>query len=199
MSEQYFSNQPQSKSNPKTWSNKLRGHSFQFTSDIGVFSKNEIDFGSRLLIESFQVPAVAGVLVDLGCGYGPIGLSLAKDLSDRAVVLSDVNERALELAKENAKRNNIDNVFFYLSDRFEQIPDQTYAAVLTNPPIRAGKKTVHQIFHDSYHALVSNGELWVVIQKKQGAPSAVKKMQELFRSTEIVNKDKGYMIIRAVK
>lgn len=199
MSEQYFANKPQSKSDPKTWEYNLRGHSFQFTSDIGVFSKNEVDFGSRLLIESFNAPEIPGAIVDLGCGYGPVGLSIAKSFERRTVILSDVNERALNLARLNADNNGLDNVLFHLSDRFEQIPNQKIAAVLTNPPIRAGKTIVHQIFVDSHDRLEPGGELWVVIQKKQGAPSALKKIEELFQSVEIVAKSKGYVIIHAKK
>ncbi|MCZ0703486.1 16S rRNA (guanine1207-N2)-methyltransferase [Natronobacillus azotifigens] len=199
MSEQYFTNQPQSKSNPKTWNYDLRGHSFQFTSDIGVFSKNEVDFGSKTLIDTFEAPEIAGAIVDLGCGYGPIGLSIAKSFPNRHIIMSDVNERAIGLARENAKHNRIENVAFYLSDRFEQIPNQPCAAVLTNPPIRAGKKTVHQIFEDSYEFLEPEGELWVVIQKKQGAPSALKKIEALFSTVKIAKKQKGYEIIRATK
>ncbi|GGM35019.1 methyltransferase [Paraliobacillus quinghaiensis] len=199
MSEQYFVNQPQSKSDPKTWTFDLRGNSFQFTSDVGVFSKNEVDFGSRTLIDAFDLPGISGDIVDLGCGYGPVGISLAKAFPERQIVLSDINERAITLAKENAAKNNISNVSFYLSDRFESLPDHKYAAVLTNPPIRAGKQVVHQIFEDSFHALALGGELWVVIQKKQGAPSAFKKMDQLFSVVETVRKNKGYMVIRAKK
>jgi len=199
MSEQYFVNQPQSKSDPKTWMFDLRGNSFQFTSDVGVFSKNEVDFGSRTLIDAFDLPVISGDIVDLGCGYGPIGISLAKAFPERRMVLSDINERAIALAKENAAKNNVNNVLFYLSDRFQSLPDHKYAAVLTNPPIRAGKQVVHQIFEDSFNALAPGGELWVVIQKKQGAPSAFKKMEQLFSVVETVLKNKGYLIIRAKK
>ncbi|MFB1051365.1 class I SAM-dependent methyltransferase [Paraliobacillus sp. JSM ZJ581] len=199
MSEQYFVNKPQSKSNPKTWSYKLRGQTFQFVSDVGVFSKNEVDFGSRTLIDTFQLPSVPGDIIDLGCGYGPIGLTIAKTFPDRQVILSDINERALELAKGNAEKNQIKNVSFYLGDRLEAVPRRDYAAIVINPPIRAGKQTVYQMFEDSYEALSVNGELWIVIQKKQGAPSAIKKLNEQFRSVEIVKKNKGYFIIKAKK
>ncbi|WP_079708175.1 class I SAM-dependent methyltransferase [Paraliobacillus ryukyuensis] len=199
MSEQYFANQPQSKSNPKTWSFQLRGHSFQFTSDVGVFSKNEVDYGSRTLIDAFQLPAISGTIIDLGCGYGPIGLAIAKAFPDREVVLSDINERALALATENAQQNQVSNVSFYVSDRLEQVPTQGCAAILINPPIRAGKQVVHQMFEDSYAALPREGELWVVIQKKQGAPSTINKLNEMFENVETVTKNKGYFVIRAKK
>ncbi|CQR48533.1 Ribosomal RNA large subunit methyltransferase G [Paraliobacillus sp. PM-2] len=199
MSEQYFVNQPQSKSNPKTWTYELRGQTFQFTSDLGVFSKNEVDFGSKTLINAFQPPNIPGDIIDLGCGYGPIGLSIAKTFPERQVILSDINERALELAKGNAKQNQVKNVVFYIGDRLEAIPKRSYAAILINPPIRAGKQTVHQMFEESYDVLSVDGELWIVIQKKQGAPSAIKKLNEQFREVETVKKNKGYFIIKAKK
>ncbi|BAM46246.1 class I SAM-dependent methyltransferase [Amphibacillus xylanus] len=199
MSEQYFTQHPQSKSNPKTWTYELRNQVLTFTSDTGVFSKNTVDFGSKTLIESFILPEADGAIVDLGCGYGPIGLSIAKAFPDRQIVMGDINERAVELAKINMERNKLTNARVFLSDQFSQLPNETYAAVLTNPPIRVGKKVVHEMFEQAHQHLCSDGELWVVIQKKQGAPSAIKKMESLFRDVEVVCKEKGYFIIRAIK
>ena len=110
---------------------------------VGVL-ENEVDFGSRLLIEAFQVPDIKGDILDVGCGYGPIGLSLAKEFQDRKVHMVDVNERALELAKENAANNRIGNVHIFQSSVYENV-DGMYAAILSNPPIRAGKDIVHEI------------------------------------------------------
>lgn len=199
MSEQYFSQQPQSKSSPNTWKYKLREKEYAFTSDVGVFSKSEVDFGSRLLIESFNAPVISGDLLDLGCGYGPIGISLADNYQKRHIVMVDVNERALALSKQNAIRNHVGNTEIIKSDGFSNLGDRSFAAIITNPPIRAGKQTVHKMFEGSYSALLENGELWVVIQKKQGAPSAKLKLESLFGEVEIVVKKKGYYILRASK
>jgi 16S rRNA (guanine1207-N2)-methyltransferase len=198
MSEHYYSREQKVESNPKYWDFTLRNHRLKFKTDNGVFSKGEVDFGSRLLIESFLPPGIDGDLLDVGCGYGPIGLSLAKD-TGRNVHMVDVNERALSLAKENAELNGIMNVDIYESDTLENVSHKNFAAVLTNPPIRAGKKTVHQIFEQSYSVLKNDGELWVVIQKKQGAPSAMEKIEEIFGNVETVEKKKGYFILRAKK
>lgn len=198
MSEHYFSNKPQSKTSPKQWTYQLRDKTYMFTSDIGVFSKNEVDFGSRLLIESFQEPNVSGDLLDLGCGYGPIGISVAASFENRNVVMADVNERALALAEKNASINDVRNTEVVRSDRLTNLAGRKFAAILTNPPIRAGKKVVHQMFEDSNAALLPQGELWVVIQKKQGAPSAMEKIEDLFGNVEVVKRDKGYYILRAV-
>lgn len=198
MSEHYFSREPQVESKPVYWNFRLRGHNFKFKTDRGVFSKNEVDFGSRLLIETFRLPDVEGDILDAGCGYGPIGLAIAKG-TDRVVHMIDVNERALALAKENASLNEIENVNIFESDRLCGVKEKDLAAIVTNPPIRAGKKIVHEIFEQSYEHLRDEGELWVVIQKKQGAPSAISKLSEIFAEVETVEKKKGYFIIKAKK
>jgi 16S rRNA (guanine1207-N2)-methyltransferase len=199
LSEHYYSRSQKVESSPKFWDFTLRNILFRFKTDNGVFSKREVDFGSRLLIEAFEMPEVAGPILDVGCGYGPIGLSIAKDFPNRLVHMIDVNERAIELARGNASQNQINNVEIYESDRLLNVKATNFAAVLTNPPIRAGKKTVHDIFEESYDHLAVEGELWVVIQKKQGAQSAIEKLQELFYVVETVDKSKGYFILKAKK
>lgn len=199
MSEHYYSRTQKVESNPNYWDFTLKDHLFRFKTDNGVFSKREVDFGSRLLIETFEMPEVMGPVLDVGCGYGPIGLTVAKSFQERMVHMVDVNERAIELAKENARYNKIENVMVYESDRLLNVRESQFAAVLTNPPIRAGKKTVHDIFEQSYDHLASHGELWVVIQKKQGAPSAIEKLKCFFSDVETIDKLKGYFIIKATK
>ncbi|MDV2686703.1 class I SAM-dependent methyltransferase [Alkalihalophilus lindianensis] len=199
MAGHYYSKDPKVESDERTWSFELRGKSFKFTSDRGVFSKKEVDFGSRLLVDTFIMPEVDGDVLDVGCGYGPIGLSIASIDRARRVHLVDVNERALDLAKKNASNNGIDNVEIYESDTLNQVKKKDYAAILTNPPIRAGKEIVHRIFEQSYEYLAHHGQLWVVIQKKQGAPSAIDKIESLFGNVEVVEKKKGYFILCAKK
>lgn len=199
MSEHYYSKNPQVKSEPKTWTTTLLGHQMQFQTDAGVFSKGIVDFGSRLLIEEFQTPSIEGPLLDIGCGYGPIGLTLALDNNDRTVHMVDVNDRALLLAGINATKNNVKNVVIYESVALQAVKEEGFAAILTNPPIRAGKDTVHSFYEQAYEKLLQEGELWVVIQKKQGAPSTEKKLIELFGNVKVVAKKKGYFIFRAVK
>ncbi|MEH7235964.1 class I SAM-dependent methyltransferase [Bacillus sp. JJ1562] len=199
MAEHYYTSKPTVASNQKTQAFVLKGQSFSFTSDSGVFSKNEVDFGSRLLIEEFRTPEVAGPFLDIGCGYGPIGLALAKVHNERTVEMIDVNERAIELAKKNAEMNKVNNVEIHQSDLFTNVENRGFAAIISNPPIRAGKKVVHHILEESYRYLVPGGELWVVIQKKQGAPSAIEKLETVFEEVEIVERKKGYHIIKAVR
>lgn len=199
MSDHYYSNNPQSNQVSKVWKFVLRGNTFTFKSSTGVFSKNTVDFGSRLLIETFEQPNVSGKILDLGCGYGPVGISIAKDFPEREVVMVDINERAIALAKGNAETNAVSNVEVRQSDGFLQVEGHGFSAILTNPPIRAGKKVVHGFFKESANRLVSGGELWIVIQKKQGAPSAIRYLQKLYEGVVVVGRDKGYYIIRARK
>ena len=110
MTEHYYSENPQSESKPMSWKYCLRGRDYQFVSDVGVFSKREVDFGTRLLIETFEEPNVSGDFLDLGCGYGPIGIALADHFPNRIVYMVDINERAVKLAKQNAETNRVDNV-----------------------------------------------------------------------------------------
>lgn len=199
MSEHYYSKNPHVESKPRKWKFTLRGYSFTFETDAGVFSKSEVDFGSRVLIDCFNTPEVQGDILDVGCGYGPIGLSIAKDYPERIVHMMDVNDRALSLAKKNAENNGVQNVQIYESDALSSVKTENVAAVLTNPPIRAGKETIFRFYDQAYDILVDQGELWIVIQKKQGAPSTMDHLAEKFSEVEVVDKVKGYWIIKAVK
>ncbi|BFH16984.1 class I SAM-dependent methyltransferase [Paenibacillus melissococcoides] len=200
MTGHYYSHRPDTPHDRQYWKAELRGHTLQFVSDAGVFSKGGVDFGSRVLIENMDIPDGAQVL-DVGCGYGPIGMAAAKLAPQGHVTMVDVNERALELARENAKRNGITNVTVLKSDGLDGIGSSTFDVILTNPPIRAGKEVVHRIFEQSHGHLNARGALWIVIQKKQGAPSAEAKLRELFgeEQVELAAKEKGYRIYRAVK
>ena len=199
MSDHYYSNKPQTESKPRQWKFTLLGHVFTFETDAGVFSKSEVDFGSRVLLDAFEMPEVAGDILDVGCGYGPIGLSIAKANPERFVHMMDINTRAVALAEKNAKLNGVQNVRIFESDGLAAVGDVQAAAILTNPPIRAGKETIFRFYDESYEKLVEDGELWVVIQKKQGAPSTVSHLEEVFSEVEVVEKKKGYWIIRAKK
>jgi 16S rRNA (guanine1207-N2)-methyltransferase len=199
LTEHYYSRKPSTESNPVKWQSELKGNTFRFKTDSGVFSKKEVDFGSRLLIDTFELNKADGLVLDVGCGYGPIGISIARANPEVMVHMVDVNERAIMLAKENASENKVNNVKIYESDRLNGVEEDGFDAILTNPPIRAGKKIVHDIFEQSFQRLAEGGELWVVIQKKQGAPSAMEKMKELFGDVEVEAKSKGYFILKSVK
>ncbi|MBD9903114.1 class I SAM-dependent methyltransferase [Enterococcus faecium] len=199
MNNHYYSKNPETTHEFVTWEFPLKGKNFRFTTDSNVFSRATVDYGSRVLIDAFDASELpAGPILDVGCGYGPIGLAIAFD-TNRLVEMLDVNERALSLAQKNADQNGITNVEIHASYIYEQLNHPTYAAIVSNPPIRAGKQVVHQILTDAYPLLLAGGTLTIVIQKKQGAPSAQKKMIEVFGNAEIIHKDKGYYIIQSIK
>ena len=172
----------------------LLGEKMIFLTDAGVFSKKMVDFGSQLLLKCLEVNQGETVL-DVGCGYGPLGLSLAKAYGVEATMV-DINNRALDLARKNAERNKVEATIFQ-SNIYEQVKGK-FDHVISNPPIRAGKQVVHEIIEKSKDFLGIGGDLTIVIQKKQGAPSAKSKMEDVFGNCEIVKKDKGYYILRSV-
>lgn len=199
MPDHYYSKNPGVESKPRRWNFNLRGFSFTFETDAGVFSKSEVDFGSRVLIDRFELPSVEGNILDVGCGYGPIGLSIAKSFPERTVHMMDVNDRAMDLARKNAELNGVQNVRIYESDALSAAQTDEVACVLTNPPIRAGKQTIFRFYDQAYELLREDGELWIVIQKKQGAPSTVDHLELKFKEVTVVDKEKGYWIIKAIK
>ncbi|WP_010632256.1 class I SAM-dependent methyltransferase [Sporolactobacillus vineae] len=197
MSDFYFSEEPHAKSHPQQLTAELRGKTFLFTTDAGVFSKAGIDYGSRLLIETFTEPDISGSLLDIGCGYGPIGIALAASFPSRKMVMTDINQRAVRLADENAGRNHV-AAEVVQGNLYEQIRGK-YAAIVTNPPIRAGKAIVSRILSESVNYLDEGGELWVVIQKKQGAPSALKLLREIYGQVTVAARKKGYHVFHMKK
>ncbi|MBD2844733.1 class I SAM-dependent methyltransferase [Paenibacillus sp. IB182496] len=196
MADHYYSRQPQTDSARRVVEMQLRGLRLRLATDSGVFAKAGVDYGSRQLIEAMVIPPGAQVL-DVGCGYGPIGISAALLEPSSSVTMVDVNERAVELASENAANNDARNVEVLQSDLFESVQGRQFDVIVTNPPIRAGKAVVHRIFEEGASLLTANGSMWVVIQKKQGAPSAKAKLERLFGEVEEAAKAGGYKVLRA--
>jgi 16S rRNA (guanine1207-N2)-methyltransferase len=188
----YFTNNPNIKSNITDVKVYINNQEFIFFTDNGVFSKKGLDFGTRTLLEN--IPVLSGRVLDFGCGYGPIGIYIKKN-NDCVVDMIDINERSLRLAKKNAIKNNVD-VNIFKSDIYNNITEK-YDFIVTNPPIRVGKKVLYEILMNAKNHLVSNGELWLVVNKDQGAKSLVKDLNEVY-TIDIVEKNKGFYIIRAV-
>lgn len=194
----YFTNNEDSKSNEKAFQVEILGSQFKFITDIGVFSKGELDEASRLLIETIDAFNTPGTILDVGCGYGAIGVTLGARQPDDEVHMIDVNRRAVELAKRNAMINQVDNVKVYESFCYNNVT-QTFKHVISNPPIRAGKKVVHQIIAESIDHLEEGGTLTIVIGKQHGAASAMKKMEEVFGNARRVERKKGFWVLQSVK
>ncbi|MFV9511670.1 class I SAM-dependent methyltransferase [Tepidibacillus sp. LV47] len=203
MNEHYYTENPRSKHDERFIEANFFGKRFRFKTDAGVFSKKRVDFGTTLLIETVKYPKQAKIL-DLGCGYGAVGIVSASVIEKGLVQMVDINERAIELAKYNVEHNlkNINGnimIEVYQSNGFHNVNVNDFDLILLNPPIRAGKSIVYQLFEDSLLHLKEGGELWIVIQKKQGAPSAIKKLESLFSEVEEVERSKGYSIVRSIK
>lgn len=199
--EQYFTQNPTTEKEIYKFDWNIGSDKFYFYSSNSVFSKSGMDFGSMLLVETVirENEDYDGDILDLGCGYGPIGIILAKLLNKSKVTMSDVNERALELCLINAKENKVqDRMKVIKSPAFENI-NESYDMIVTNPPIRAGKDVVFSFYEGAYEHLKEGGKLYVVIQKKQGAPSTKTRLENLFGNCETADKKSGYFIFRAIK
>jgi 16S rRNA (guanine1207-N2)-methyltransferase len=184
------------KSNEKLVYVNIKEKKLAFLTDHGVFSKSGLDFGSRLLIETV-IDIKAENVLDVGCGYGPIGIAYKMFNPEANLVMTDVNDRALKLAKKNTELNRI-RAEIYFSDSFSEI-DSEFNLILTNPPIRAGKKVIYQIFSDAHQYLKAEGQLIFVMNKKHGAPSAIKECESIYSLVEVINKKSGYYIIKCIK
>lgn len=194
----YEQNQEGLHSNPSSFDFHFRNESFKFHTDDGVFSKKYIDYGSYVMLSNFLPNTIDGPILDMGAGYGVIGIVLAR-LYRKQVVMAEINERAVGLIQKNIQQNKVAAEVLH-SNLFTEIPEnQLFSSIVTNPPIRAGKQVVFAIYDGAYQHLVAGGELWVVIQKKQGAPSSKEHIEDVFGNCEIVKRDRGYYILRAVK
>lgn len=188
---QYFTNNPDLKSERRVIEFTYGSYSYEFISDNGVFSKNKIDYGSILLVNTYlkENNSIKSFL-DVGCGYGFISIVLAHSL-DISGVGCDINKRALKLAEENAKKNNV-SVSFKESNIYDNVEGK-FDLIITNPPIRAGKNVVMSILKDAHKYLNSNGEVWAVIRKDQGAKSIISELEKTYQ-VEIKEKSKGFFI-----
>lgn len=199
----YYEENPQGESDRHVIQARMHGMDFFFTTDAEVFSKKFLDFGSRTLLETAIEDLSAmnrkkGKFLDLGCGYGPVGIIMKRVFPSMEVTMVDINERALALARENAETNGVKCVDVHKSDGCASV-EGLYDVVLTNPPVRAGKQTVFAFYDGAYEHLNEGGLLYVVLQKKQGAPSTEKYLLEKFGNCEIIAKESGYWIMKSVK
>lgn len=194
MTEQYYTADPTSASNPVPCAFPYRGYGLNFMTDAGVFSKGELDPGTRLLLDA--LPDLAGDVLDVGCGWGAIGIALAKAYPDCRVTMLDVNRRALALCWDNAARNRV-TVECLESDGLTAVAGRTFDTVVTNPPIRAGKQVIYGMFADAARQLRPGGALYLVIRKQQGAESCMKYLKTIFASVDKLDKSNGYWVLRA--
>ena len=192
--EHYFTNNADLKSEFRTIIYKHGDETLEFTSDLGVFSKDKVDYGSNLLIDTYYKYGREDVeLLDVGCGYGIIGISLSKYMGTHSTLV-DVNKRAVHLSEMNIKKLGVDaktlesNIYSNVTDKYD--------VIITNPPIRTGKQTVMEFLLGAKEHLKENGELWFVIRKDQGAKSIMKNLENVYEM-QVLEKSKGFYIILA--
>ena len=207
----YFSEKQEVKSDRKIIRYEIENRNFEFVTDNGVFSKTKVDFGTDVMLKVFFRENTGRKsqkfdVLDIGCGYGVVSVVVKSFFKNSRTVSSDVNERALELTRENlfkngvVKSNDFGNSDFKVikSFAFDNISEK-FDVILSNPPIRAGKQTIFQIYEKSFEHLNENGEFYCVIQTKHGAKSTQKKLEEVFGNCETLEIDAGYRIFRSVK
>ncbi len=195
----YFVERPKTEHRPKVIYARLRGRVFSFHTDKGVFAKDYVDLGTKRLVEKMELPEEGNIL-DWGCGYGVIGIVAAVCHPKLRVWMVDVNERAIALARRNAKAYGLKNVHILHGDGFEPLPKELELdAILSNPPMRAGMKVIMKMLRESYERLKSNGTLWIVAKTSQGAKRLQRIIQEMFGNAETVDRHGGYRVIKAVK
>lgn len=194
----YFAIRPQVKSRPQRIRARLRGREWTFFTDRGVFARNGVDAGTRLLIEAMRIDPTDQVL-DVGCGYGPVGLVAAAFAPAGRVVLVDINERAVALAAENARLNQLSNVEVLQGDGCAAVAGRRFTVVVSNPPIRAGKATVRRLVREVWAHLVAGGRFYFVVRTAQGARTLARDVADVFGSLTELERKGGYRVYEAIR
>lgn len=191
--EHYYSKKPTSELKPRTLSFVFRGNSYEFKTGSGVFSPKKIDLGTQVLLKYAEVNE-GDELLDLGCGYGVVGIVFS-DIAK--VTMTDINERAVSMAKENAKKNSA-NLTVVSGDGFESI-DKKFNVILLNPPQTAGKKLCFRLIEESKDYLKKEGSLQIVARHQKGGKQLEKHMEETFGNVEILGKKSGFRVYKSTK
>ena len=193
---QYFENDKSVKSNRKLINFNFNDKEYSIYTDNGVFSKDRFDYGTRVLLENIDIDNLCGKVLDLGCGIGVVGVILGTINKDISIDMIDVNERALELAKENILLNKVKaNVF--ISNVYDKVTSK-YDCIITNPPIRAGKNVVRKFLLEAKDHLNDEGILYFVMRKDHGVKSMIKELEDIY-NVKIIDRDKGFYVIRCNK
>ena len=196
MTEHYYTQTPGAAHDEKQVIFEVLGLRLQCTTDAGVFSRDGLDMGTRILLEA--LPPLSGRILDLGCGWGPVGTALGRKYPDAQILLSDVNERAVELAGRNLRSNGVTNAAVVQGDGYEAVEGR-FDAIVLNPPIRAGKGVIYALFEGARAHMTDGGALYIVIRKQQGAESAEKYLRTLYGSVERICREKGYWVLRCAE
>lgn len=194
MSDHYYTANPVSAHDERRVALTALGNALAFTTDAGVFSRDGLDKGTEALLNALPVP-MEGRVLDLGCGWGPVGVALGKKYPALEIVMTDINQRAAELARRNLAANGV-QAQVVQGDGFAAV-EGSFDTILTNPPIRAGKAVIYALFREARARLNPGGALYIVIRKQQGAPSALKFLREVYDEAEVIDRSGGFHVIRA--
>ena len=193
---QYFDNDKNIKSEKKLIKFNFNNRDFSLYSDNGVFSKDRLDYGTKVLLDSIDINSLCGKVLDLGCGIGAVGIIVGTINKNIDIDMVDINERAINLAKDNLVLNKLSNNVF-ISDVYSNI-SKKYNYIITNPPIRAGKEVVRRFLLGGYDYLEDNGVLYFVMRKDHGVNSMIKELEDKY-NVNIINKDKGFYVVSLMK
>ncbi len=200
MSSHYYSQKPASSGKTTTIQTNQLGNRLSFKSQSGVFGWMKVDKGSDLLLNNAEIPTKKGLILDLGCGYGLIGITLAKAYTNTNFVLVDINELAIKLTKENCKTNGVeDNTEVRQGNIYEPLKDLKFNVILTNPPLMAGKKILWEFVSKSKDHLENNGSIQLVVPKKKGLKSMQKMLESVYDEYEVIAKGSGFWVLKANK
>jgi len=197
-SNHYFAEHPKSKARLGIIRTYLRGMQFQFLTASGIFSKKRVDLGTRLLIKCMILPE-SGYVLDLGCGYGAVGIVAAVFNPDLHVVMVDINERAVRLARQNAEINNARNVIVKHSHLYESIKRFTFNCILSNPPVSAGMKTVKAIITEAPEHMASKALFQMVVKSKIGGKRLCTILEDTFGNVDVLARKSGYRVLISEK
>ena len=193
MNDHYYTENPASAHDEWQIEADVLGNRLRFTTDAGVFSRDGLDTGTELLLNA--LPQLHGRMLDLGCGWGAVGVALGAKAPELDIVMTDINARAVDLARRNLAANGV-KAAVVQGDGFERV-EGAFDAIITNPPIRAGKAVIYGLFDQARDRLNPGGALYIVIRKQQGAPSALKYLREQYKTAEVVDRGGGFWVIRA--
>ena len=196
MTQHYYSENPNIAHDEKQVIYEVMGNEFRCITDAGVFSRDGLDMGTRIMLEA--MPEMHGRVLDLGCGWGPVGLAVGKKYPKTEIVMTDINLRAVETAEKNLKANGVKNAKAIQGDGYENVEGK-FDFILLNPPIRTGKDVIYGMFSGARKYLSESGALYIVIRKQQGAESAEKYLNTIYNDVERIAREKGYWVLRCAE
>ena len=198
MGEHYSTPKPTSRRRPADWTVEIRGLRLRLRTDAGVFARGGLDRGTELLLRALELGSCE-LILDLGCGYGALGIAAAKLSEGGHVVLTDINERAAALAEANLRANGTTNAEVRVGDLYEPVRGLAFDHIVCNPPIRAGRAVVDRIVAEAPAHLLDGGRIWLVARTRQGADALRERMRRVFGNAQVVKRGSGYKVLCSVK